>query len=100
MVEQSIVAGWDDPRMPTLAGMRRRGYTPEAIVAFCERVGVSKRDSIVDLQLFEHMQREARRLRGRGSAAVTREAYLGDAISPGAVVGWIFNSEEDAYRIK
>jgi hypothetical protein len=49
---------------------------------------------------FSRMLREAQRLRGRGSAAVTREAYLGDDISPGAVVGWIFNSEEDAYRIK
>jgi hypothetical protein len=49
---------------------------------------------------FSHMQREAHRLRGRGSSAITREAYLGDAISPGAVVGWIFNNEEEAYRIK
>jgi glutaminyl-tRNA synthetase len=58
LVEGSHVNGWDDPRMPTLAGMRRRGYTPEAIRTFCERVGVSKRNSYVDVSLFEHAQRE------------------------------------------
>jgi glutaminyl-tRNA synthetase len=58
LVEQGHVDGWDDPRMPTLAGMRRRGYLPESLRAFCERVGVSKRDSLVDLALFEHRVRE------------------------------------------
>ncbi len=58
LVEKGHVAGWDDPRMPTLAGMRRRGYTPEAIRNFCERIGVAKRDSIVDVALFEHCLRE------------------------------------------
>ncbi len=76
MVDQGLVAGWDDPRMPTLAGMRRRGYTPEAIVAFCERVGVSKRDSIVDLQLFEHMQREDLNARCERRMAVLRPLRL------------------------
>jgi glutaminyl-tRNA synthetase len=52
------VGGWDDPRMPTIAGMRRRGYTPEAIRAFCERIGVSKRNSFVDVSLLEHAIRE------------------------------------------
>jgi len=52
------VAGWDDPRMPTLAGLRRRGYTKEAIQAFCDRVGVSTRDSVVDVSLLEHALRE------------------------------------------
>jgi glutaminyl-tRNA synthetase len=52
------VEGWDDPRMPTLAGLRRRGYTPEAIRAFCTRIGVSTRDSIVDVALLEHSLRE------------------------------------------
>ena len=51
-------------------------------------------------QRFQHMREEARRLRGRGSAAVTREAYLSEEISIGAVAGWIFNNEENAYRIK
>ncbi len=48
LVQEGYVAGWDDPRMPTLAGMRRRGYTPEAIRNFCERIGVGKRESLVD----------------------------------------------------
>jgi len=58
LVEKEYVAGWDDPRMPTLAGMRRRGYTPEAIRNFCERIGVAKRDSVVDVALLEHYLRE------------------------------------------
>ena len=58
LVEKGHVTGWDDPRMPTLAGLRRRGYTPEAIQHFCERIGVAKRDSIVDIELLEHCIRE------------------------------------------
>jgi glutaminyl-tRNA synthetase len=58
LVESKLVAGWDDPRMPTLAGMRRRGFTPEAIRNFCERIGVSTRDSLVDVSLLEHALRE------------------------------------------
>ena len=58
LVREGLVAGWDDPRMPTLSGLRRRGYTPEAIRDFCERIGVAKRDSMVDVQLLEHCLRE------------------------------------------
>ncbi|HZS41682.1 MAG TPA: glutamine--tRNA ligase, partial [Polyangia bacterium] len=58
LVNEKRVSGWDDPRMPTLAGMRRRGYTPEAIRAFCERVGVAKADSLVDVGLLEFHLRE------------------------------------------
>ena len=58
LVEQGHVSGWDDPRMPTLAGLRRRGYTPEAIRNFCERIGVAKRDSMVDIALLEYYIRE------------------------------------------
>src|SRR5882762_11940695 len=58
LVEKGHVGGWDDPRMPTLAGMRRRGYTPAAIRNFCERIGVSTRDSLVDVSLLEHALRE------------------------------------------
>lgn len=50
--------GWDDPRMPTIAGLRRRGYTPESIRDFCERIGVSKANSTVDVALLEHCVRE------------------------------------------
>jgi glutaminyl-tRNA synthetase len=58
LVEQGIVRGWDDPQMPTLAGMRRRGYSPEAIRAFCDRIGVAKNDSVIDMALLEHCVRE------------------------------------------
>jgi glutaminyl-tRNA synthetase len=58
LVEKGFVKGWADPRMPTLAGMRRRGYTPEAIRAFCDRIGVAKRDSVIDMELLEHCVRE------------------------------------------
>jgi glutaminyl-tRNA synthetase len=58
LVNEKHVAGWDDPRMPTLAGMRRRGFTPEAIRNFCERIGVSTRDSVVDVSLLEFAVRE------------------------------------------
>jgi glutaminyl-tRNA synthetase len=58
LVEQGHVSGWDDPRMPTLAGFRRRGYTPEAIRTFCERIGVAKRNSTVDIAMLEHSLRE------------------------------------------
>jgi glutaminyl-tRNA synthetase len=58
LVEEGYVNGWDDPRMPTLSGLRRRGYTPESIRNFCERIGVAKRDSIIDIALLEHCVRE------------------------------------------
>ncbi len=58
LVDEGIVDGWDDPRMPTIAGLRRRGYTPEAIRNFCREIGVAKNDSTVDEQLLEHFIRE------------------------------------------
>jgi glutaminyl-tRNA synthetase len=58
LVQEGHVAGWDDPRMPTIVGMRRRGYTPEAIRSFCERIGVAKRENVVDVALLEHAVRE------------------------------------------
>ncbi len=58
LVEEGHVSGWDDPRMPTLAGIRRRGYTPEAIRNFCERIGVGKAESLIDIQLLEYCVRE------------------------------------------
>jgi len=58
LVEEGHVNGWDDPRLPTLKGLRRRGYTPEAIRNFCERVGVAKRDSVIEMGLLEHAIRE------------------------------------------
>jgi glutaminyl-tRNA synthetase len=58
LVAQKCVNGWDDPRMPTISGLRRRGYTPESIRNFCDRIGVAKRDSIVDMALLEYCIRE------------------------------------------
>ncbi|NOZ20524.1 MAG: glutamine--tRNA ligase/YqeY domain fusion protein [Planctomycetes bacterium] len=58
LAQEGYVSGWDDPRMPTLSGLRRRGYTPEAIRAFLGRAGIAKTDSIVDVQLLEHCVRE------------------------------------------
>lgn len=58
LVDNGEVEGWDDPRMPTIAGLRRRGYTPEAIRDFCDRIGVSKANSTVDISLLEHCIRE------------------------------------------
>ena len=58
LVQEGRVSGWDDPRMPTLAGLRRRGYPPEAIRNFCERIGVGKRESLVDMALLEYCIRE------------------------------------------
>ena len=58
LVEEGHVDGWDDPRMPTISGLRRRGYTPESIRTFCERIGVAKADSMVDIALLEYCIRE------------------------------------------
>ncbi len=58
LVQEKYVSGWDDPRMPTISGLRRRGYTPESIRDFAERIGVAKRDSMVDMALLEHCLRE------------------------------------------
>ncbi|MFZ5773954.1 MAG: glutamine--tRNA ligase/YqeY domain fusion protein [Thermodesulfobacteriota bacterium] len=58
LVNEGHVAGWDDPRMPTLSGIRRRGYTPAALRDFCERIGIAKKESVVDVALLEHCVRE------------------------------------------
>jgi len=58
LVEEKLVEGWDDPRMPTLAGLRRRGFTPEALRLFCDRIGVAKAESMVDVELLQNTQRE------------------------------------------
>ena len=58
LVQKGFVSGWDDPRMPTLCGVRRRGYTPEALKMFCDKIGVSKRDQLMDIQLLEWCVRQ------------------------------------------
>ncbi len=72
LVQQRHVSGWDDPRMPTIAGIRRRGYTPEAIRNFCERIGVAKRNSMVDIAMLEHCLREDLNKRAPRVMAVLR----------------------------
>jgi len=72
VVESGRVKGWDDPRMPTLAGLRRRGFSPEAIRAFCDRIGVSKRNSFVDVTLLEHAVREDLNARCKRAMGVLR----------------------------
>ena len=72
LVQQGHVSRWDDPRMPTLAGLRRRGYTPEAIRNFCERIGVAKRNSTVDIAMLEHSLREDLNKRAPRVMAVLR----------------------------
>lgn len=72
LVEGGQVRGWNDPRMPTISGLRRRGYTPEAIRTFCERIGVAKRDSMVDMALLEHCLREDLNKRAPRVMAVLR----------------------------
>ena len=72
LVDEGHVSGWDDPRMPTLSGLRRRGYTPEAIRGFCERIGVARRDSVVDMALLEYIIREDLNKRAARVMAVLR----------------------------
>jgi glutaminyl-tRNA synthetase len=76
LVQQKHVSGWDDPRMPTLAGIRRRGYTPEAIRTFCERIGVAKRNSTVEIAMLEHCLREDLNKRAPRMMAVLRPLKL------------------------
>ena len=76
LVEGGYVAGWDDPRLPTLAGLRRRGYTPEALRAFCDAIGVARRENVVDLALLEHAVREDLNRRARRALAVLRPLRL------------------------
>ncbi|SVE49293.1 uncharacterized protein METZ01_LOCUS502147, partial [marine metagenome] len=72
LVEEGQVNGWDDPRMPTLQGMRRRGFTPEAIRNFAERVGVAKRENVIDVALLEHCLREDLNKRAQRRMGVLR----------------------------
>ncbi|MCB0311279.1 MAG: glutamine--tRNA ligase, partial [Bdellovibrionales bacterium] len=86
LVEDKHVSGWDDPRMPTISGMRRRGYTPEAIREFCERIGVAKANSIVDIELLNFCQREhLNRVAQRAMAVIDPVKLIIDNYPEGAV---------------
>ncbi|MGE5237169.1 MAG: glutamine--tRNA ligase/YqeY domain fusion protein [Acidobacteriota bacterium] len=76
LVQEKVVCGWDDPRMPTISGLRRRGVTPEAIRTFADRIGVAKRDSTVDVALLEHCVREDLNRRAPRRMAVLRPLKL------------------------
>jgi len=86
LVEEGYVVGWDDPRMPTIAGLRRRGYTPEAIRNFCERIGVAKTNSVVDIRFLEHCIREDLNVRAPRTMAVLRPLKLVIDNYPGDMV--------------
>jgi glutaminyl-tRNA synthetase len=72
LVERKLVAGWDDPRMPTIAGIRRRGYTPEAMRDFCTRIGVAKKENVIDIALLEAVVREHLNRQAQRALAVLR----------------------------
>src|SRR5687767_544083 len=72
LVERKLVNGWDDPRMPTIAGLRRRGFTPEALRDFCARIGIAKKENVIDVALLEHTVREDLNRRARRALAVIR----------------------------
>jgi glutaminyl-tRNA synthetase len=76
LVEENVVSGWEDPRMPTLAGLRRRGYTPESLRDFCDRIGIAKADNLVDMALLEHCVREDLNRRALRRMAVLRPLRL------------------------
>jgi glutaminyl-tRNA synthetase len=97
LVEQGYVAGWDDPRMPTISGLRRRGYTPESIRDFCDRIGVAKRNSTVDIALLEHCIREELNCRAPRVMAVLRPLKLVIDNYPEDKVEWfsVENNPED-----
>lgn len=97
LVDQGVVTGWDDPRMPTISGLRRRGYTPEAIRDFCNRIGVAKADSIVDIALLEHCLREDLNKRAPRVMAVLRPLRVVIDNYPENQVEWLdaVNNPED-----
>ena len=76
LVKEGHVKGWDDPRMPTITGLRRRGYTPESIRAFADKVGVAKRDMVADVGLLEHCVREDLAVKARRAMGVLRPLKL------------------------
>lgn len=89
LVDELVVDGWDDPRMPTVSGLRRRGYTPEAIRAFVREIGVAKSNSIVDAQMLEHFLREDLKLKAPRTMAVIRPLRVIITNYPEGQVEWL-----------
>jgi glutaminyl-tRNA synthetase len=97
LVEQGLVRGWNDPRMPTIAGLRRRGFTPEAVRDFCTRIGVAKKENVVDVALLEHTVREDLNRRAQRGLAVLHPLRVEIENYPEAQVEYVdaFNNPED-----
>jgi glutaminyl-tRNA synthetase len=89
LVEEKLVDGWDDPRMPTVSGLRRRGYTPEAIQAFCRETGVSKGGGVIDLSYLEHFVREDLKLKAPRTMAVLQPLKVVITNYPEDKVEWL-----------
>ncbi len=89
LVDEGIVDGWDDPRMPTIAGLRRRGYTPEAIRNFCREIGVAKADSTVDSQMLDYFLREDLQPKAPLTMAVLRPLKLVITNYPEGQTEWV-----------
>ena len=100
LVQEKYVSGWDDPRMPSIAGLRRRGYTPEAIRTFCERIGVAKSNSIVDIALLEYCLREDLNLRSPRVMAILKPLRVVITNYPEGQMGQMeaINNPEDLSR--
>jgi glutaminyl-tRNA synthetase len=97
MVEEGIVAGWDDPRMPTISAYRRRGYTPEAIRAFCRHIGVNKYDSVIEHSVLENFLRDDLNKRAPRVMGVLRPLKVVITNFPEGQVEWLdaVNNPED-----
>lgn len=89
LVDEGIVDGWDDPRMPTISGLRRKGYTPKAIRNFCREIGVSKSNSIVDEQMLEHFVREDLKLKAPRVMAIIKPLKVVITNYPEEQVEWL-----------
>jgi glutaminyl-tRNA synthetase len=89
LVDEGIVDGWDDPRMPTISGLRRKGYTPEAIRTFCREIGVAKAFSTVDSQMLEHFVREDLKLKAPRTMGIVRPLKVVITNYPEGEVEWL-----------
>ncbi|MED4693318.1 glutamine--tRNA ligase/YqeY domain fusion protein [Peribacillus frigoritolerans] len=89
LVDEGFVDGWDDPRMPTVSGLRRRGYTPEAIRAFCQEIGVAKTSGIVDSQMLDHFVREDLKLKAPRTMAILNPLKVVITNYPEGEIEWL-----------
>ncbi len=97
LVQDKLVEGWDDPRMPTLVGLRRRGYTPASLRLFCERIGVSKADNWIDVSVLEECLREDLNIHARRAMAVVRPIKLVIENYPEGQTEWLEASVHPQY---